>query len=267
MSTKRQILNRVLLIFLIVYLSGGILLSFFQRSFIYFPSESVYQGLKEMVVEAKEAKLKIIVLNEGHDDAIIYFGGNAEAVDTYQKDFSHNFKNHTVYLVNYRGYGGSTGKPSEKALYEDALLVYDKLKSKHKHISLIGRSLGSGVATYVTSKRDIKKLVLVTPFDSIEAIATGQFPIYPVSFMLFDKYDSIGRVNAIKTQTLILVAGKDTLVPNENTFRLYNAFRPSKVDMRIFHDFGHNDIQFDTHYYSTMEEFLKRDDLREKKND
>lgn len=256
MSNKRRILNKVLLIFLIVYLSGGIILMFSQRSFIYFPSVAVNEGLPEMVMDAHEAKLKIIVLNEGHGDALLYFGGNAESVDVYHKDFSHTFKNHTVYLVNYRGYGGSTGTPSEKAIYEDALLVYDKLKTKHKNISVIGRSLGSGVATYVASQRDIKKLVLVTPFDSVKAVAKGQFPIYPIEFMLLDKYDSIGRVNAIKAQTLILVAGKDTLVPNENSFRLYNAFKPSKVEMKVFRSFGHNDIQYDPQYYSMMEDFF-----------
>ncbi len=103
---------------------------------------------------------------------------------------------------------------------------------------------------------------MVTPFDSAEAVAKGQYPIYPIEFMLFDKYDSIGRVNTIKAQTLILVAGKDALVTNENSFRLYNAFRPSKVEMKIFHPFGHNDIQFDNNYYSTMEEFLERESSR-----
>ncbi|MDD2950456.1 MAG: alpha/beta fold hydrolase, partial [Sulfuricurvum sp.] len=259
MSNKRRILNWIFLIFLIIYLLGGILLMFFQRSFIYFPSTSVYQGLKEMMIDAKDAKLKIIVLNEGHDDAILYFGGNAEAVDAYQQEFSQYFNNYTIYLVNYRGYGGSTGKPNENALYEDALLVYDKLKIKHKNIAIIGRSLGSGVATYVASKRDIKKLILVTPFDSFEEIAKKQFPIYPIKFMLFDRYDSIDRAEEIKARTLILMARNDILVPNENSIRLYAAFDPLKVHKQIFEGFGHNDIQLATQYYSTMEGFLNRE--------
>lgn len=253
-----QLFKRVLFFLVIGYLLGGILLIGLQRSWIYFPTTVENYGLKVMVVDNKDAKLKITVLNEANEDAIVYFGGNAEAVDASYNDFGHSFKNHAVYLVNYRGYGGSSGKPSEEALYEDALLIYDKLKMKHKNIAVIGRSLGSGVATYVASKREVEKLILVTPFDSLEEIAKAQFSIYPIALMLFDKYDSIGRVNAINAQTLFLIASKDTLVPNENSYRLYHAFSPSKVDLLTFDGFGHNDIQLAQHYYSAMEEFLNR---------
>lgn len=264
MKDKQQVFlrlfKRVLFILLLCYLLGGVFLICFQRSLLYFPAEAVNRGLKAMVVDNKEIKLKIIVLNEAKEDAIVYFGGNAEAVDVSSGDFAHYFKNYAVYLVNYRGYGGSSGKPSEEALYEDALLVYDKLKLKHKNIAVIGRSLGSGVATYVASKREVKKLILVTPFDSMDEIAKAQFPIYPIELMLVDQYNSIGRVDAIKAQTLLLIAGKDTLVPNQNSYRLYNAFSPSKVDLLTFDGFGHNDIQLAQHYYSAMVEFLNRDE-------
>jgi uncharacterized protein len=255
---KKTIISkkRIALILAISYISAGILLMIFQRSFIYFPQEANNPGLKEMVLKDKKEKIKILVSNEGCEDAILYFGGNAEAVYVYYDNFAHNFKNRTVYLVNYRGYGGSSGTPSEAALYEDALLAYDTLKSKHKNIAVIGRSLGSGVATYVAAKRDVKKLILVTPFDSVEAVAQAQFPIFPIAWMLLDPYDSIGRAKEIKAQTLLLIAGDDTLIPNENSMRLYNAFLPSQVHKQRFQGFGHNDIQSASRYYLAMKEFL-----------
>ncbi len=250
--------KKIALLLLIGYVVVGIALMFMQRSFIYFPPSATSHGLNEMTIRNGNESLKIIVSDGEYENAIIYFGGNAEAVYGYYHDFSHHFGDHSLYLVNYRGYGGSSGTPSESGLYEDALLLYDTIKPKHKNITVIGRSLGSGVATYLAARRDVGKLVLITPFDSLEAVASAQYTIYPISWMLFDKYDSIGRVKDIKAPTLILIAGDDTLIPNENSMRLYRAFRPDQADIRIFEGLGHNTIQSSPDYYRAMREFIDR---------
>lgn len=254
-----KLTKQIVVLILICYIISIGLLTYFQRSFIYLPSADINHGLKEIAVNVEDTKLKIIVLNEGHENAILYFGGNAEGVYANSDNFLEHFKDYTIYLVNYRGYGGSGGEPSEQYIYDDALLVYDQLTSKHKNISIIGRSLGSGVATYVSSKRNVKKLILITPFDSIENLAKEKFPIYPIGLILLDKYDSISRAKYIKAQTLILMAKNDTLIPNENSIKLYNAFMPSKIHKQIFNGFGHNDIQMADGYFFAMERFLKVD--------
>jgi hypothetical protein len=116
--------------------------------------------------------------------------------------------------------------------------------------------LGSGVATYVAANRDIEKLILITPFDSIQAVAQEKFPIYPMQLMLFDKYDSIARARDIKAQTLFLIAEDGTLVPNENSLKLYDAFAPKKVQKEIFKGYNHNNIQLAPLYYKKMQQFL-----------
>jgi len=258
MSQRRRIFNRVLVVILIVYGISVMTLMLFQRSFLYFPAPSTHPNLPSMHLETQGEKLNIIVLNEGHSDALLYFGGNGESVDNAARDFADAFKNHTLYMVDYRGYGHSSGKPTEEALNHDALLLYDHIKAKHSTISVIGRSLGSGVATYLASQRSITKLILVTPFDSIEAVAQGKFPIFPISWMLLDTYDSLSRVPSIHIPTLILIAKRDTLIPNNHSLALHNAFRPSNVEAKVFTAFDHNDIHLSQEYYPTMQHFLEQ---------
>ena len=254
-----KFMKQIIVVLLVCYIISIGLLAYFQRSFIYLPSADINHGLKEIAVDVENAKLKIIVLNEGHENAILYFGGNAEGVYANSDNFLEHFKDYTIYLVNYRGYGGSSGEPSEESIYDDALLIYDKLTSKHKNISIIGRSLGSGVATYVSSKRNVRKLILITPFDSIENIAKEKFPFYPIELILSDKYDSIDRAKYIKAKTLILMAKNDTLIPNKNSIKLYNAFALLKAQKQIFNGVGHNDIQMADGYFFAIEKFLKID--------
>lgn len=259
MTQGRKIFNRILLVILIVYGISAMALIIFQRDFLYFPAPSTHPNLPSIHVETQGEKLNITVLNEGKPNALLYFGGNGESVDNAAGDFANTFKDYTVYLVDYRGYGRSSGKPTEEALNHDALLLYDHLKAHHTAISLIGRSLGSGVATYLASQRPIAKLILVTPFDSIEAVAYEKFPIFPIRWMLWDTYDSLSRVPSIHVPTLILIAKRDTLIPTKHSLALYNAFRPSNVEAKVFPAFGHNDIQLSQEYYPTMESFLARD--------
>lgn len=250
------VLKRIVVILFSVYMIALAVLAYFQRSFLYFPTPSVQHGMKEIDLHVKEATLKVIVLNEGRKKAILYFGGNAEVLAGNIASFGAHFKDHTLYLAHYRGYGGSSGVPTEQSLYEDALVLYDIFKKSHDEVAVVGRSIGSGVATYLASKRDVKKLVLITPFDSVEKLAQERFPIFPIGLILQDKYDSLSRAGSIRAHVCILIAQKDEIVPNENSIRLYRGFDPAKVSQSVFEDVGHNDIHRAKAYFSTIEHFL-----------
>ena len=163
----------VISIAVLVYAGLCVFLYASQRSAMYYPTPEVHiPDVVDIRFESDGETLKIWLLaNAGGPNAIIYFGGNAEDVAANIPDFRNIFPGHAVYLVNYRGYGGSTGSPSEAGLYKDALIIFDEIRSEYTRISVIGRSLGSAVASYLASVRDIDKLVLVTPFDSIENVA------------------------------------------------------------------------------------------------
>ena len=249
-------LSNLLFILAISYISFGILLYFLQRNFLYFPTEAINHNYDETTFSHNDVEIKVTVLNEGMEKAIIYFGGNGETVDYNASAFSTALPNHTTYLVNYRGYGDSSGKPEEKGIYSDALSIFDKIKPNYKKISVIGRSLGSPVATLLGSKRDINKLVLITPFDSILAIATQQYPIYPISLMLKDKYDSLSRVKSIKAKTLIIYAEKDNVINIKNTTRLINEFPSSQVNVEMIKNADHNSLSKYEKYYKLLNQFI-----------
>ena len=171
---------------LIIYILIGLLIYIFQRELIYFPTKKISHSFEKIQLENKNETIEVIVLNPKKDEAIIYCGGNAEAVIHNTEFFLTEFPSKTLYLLNYRGYGGSSGSPTEKGIFSDVLFLFDKIQKNHTKIHAMGRSLGTGVVTYLASKRNIDKLILVSPYDSIRSIAQNRFPIYPIFLLLKD---------------------------------------------------------------------------------
>ena len=239
-----------------VYFIIGVLLFILQRDFLYYPSDAINHNFTTKTIITGNVALNIVVLNPGKKSAILYFGGNAESVVRNADNFLQYFPDHTVYLHNYRGYGGSLGNPTEKSLYEDSQLLYDNVCIKQEQCSVIGRSLGSGIATFLASTRKINKLVLVTPYDSIESIAQGQYPMYPISLLLKDKYDSVSRVNNISSKTLVILAEHDNVIPRRHSQLLISAFKPNTISVSIIKNTGHNNISSTSKYHQLMYDFL-----------
>jgi len=239
------------------YIVSALLLFFFQRNFLYFSSPEYQHPWQTQKFHHDNESINVIVLNQGREKSILYFGGNAEAVVYNAADYIKDFPDHTIYLVNYRGYGGSSGSPDEQALYSDALYIYDQIKSKHHNVSVIGRSLGSGIATYIASKRSIKKMILITPFDSIENIAGSLYPMFPISFLLKDKFNSAGRVNEITAPTLIVLAEHDNVIPLKNSMRLINTFPVSQISVKTIKNTGHNSISEREKFHIALKDFMK----------
>ena len=229
-----------------------------QRNAIYYPTPEVHvPEASDMRLDSDGETLKIWRL--AHADgssAIIYFGGNAEDVSGNIPEFRNIFPGHDVYLVNYRGYGGSTGSPTEAGLYTDAVATFDELRASYSNISVIGRSLGSGVATYLATARDIDKLILVTPFDSIENVARNAMPLLPVSLLLKDRFDSVGRVADIDAPVLVVTAENDEIITKRRSDALIEAFPNSQVSVEVIPDTGHNTIGMSPQYANALSMFL-----------
>jgi pimeloyl-ACP methyl ester carboxylesterase len=185
-------------------------------------------------------------------EALIYFGGNGEDVVTALDAFSKTFPDHAMYLVDYRGYGGSTGKPSEDAIQADAAAVFDRVRREHADIALIGRSLGSGVAIRLAAQRPAKRLVLVTPYDSIVELAAAQFPFVPVHWLLIDRYESFRYAPAITVATTLVMADRDEVIPRASTERLFSRFKPGIAVLRVIEGAGHNTISNKPEYLDIL---------------
>ena len=145
----KKIIKNISILLLLGYVGMGIFLYIYQRNFLYFPTAKMNTSYEKMVLKNENESINIIILNKGYKNAILYFGGNAESMAQSSDYIAQQFPEFTVYLMDYRGYGASTGEPTEEGLYSDALKLYDTIQPQHDRISIGGRSLGSGVAIHV----------------------------------------------------------------------------------------------------------------------
>ncbi len=224
---------------LAAYLLAGycllcILLYVLQRQLIYFPVAAQLPVTDPLVLQQANTTLLVSRKTRDSQQALLYFGGNAEDVSVSLPEFAAAFPEHAIYLMHYRGYGGSSGRPSEPALVADALALYDQVHSKHSHITVVGRSLGSGIAVQLAAQRKVTKLVLITPFDSLSALARRQFPIFPVQWLLKDTYHSAKFAPVINCPTLLLVAEQDEIIGRAHSEALYQAFAPDVATLQRY---------------------------------
>lgn len=229
----------------LAYLIICLLLYIFQRSMIYFPSGNGAGTEKNTrVMSLADASIVLNVRLLDSPNALIYFGGNGEDVSWNLAGLSEKFPDYAIYLMNYRGYGGSSGKPAEQVLHADALSLFDKVHAQHPNITVVGRSLGSGVAVRLASTRPVARLVLITPYDSIENIAAQRLPYIPVRWLLKDKFESWRYAPAIAAPTEIIAAGSDEVIPLANTQALFHAFKPGVATLKVIPGATHNSVEY-----------------------
>ena len=190
----------------------------------------------------------------------IYFGGNAEEV-SWMLAFAEVFAGWDLALLNYRGYGLSAGKPSQQALLRDALAIYDHFVGQPgidpARVITVGRSLGSGVATYLASQRSMHGVLLVAPFDSITEVAQNLYPFLPVRLILGDLYNSAALAPAMTAPLRMIVASHDEVIPVQRSQHLFDAWGGPKERVTIA-GAGHNDLQQHREYWQAIRNFLRR---------
>lgn len=264
---------------IIVYLVSAVMLSVFQRKMLYFPQPAMSMlGEKNSRFTVNGVTLSGWVINPGQPEALIYYGGNAESIEltipffrfltglTRQMEWalpfpplSERLTHVSVYLIPYRGYGDNPGHPTEQHLYRDAVALFDQIAPRHQSVSLMGRSLGSGVATYVAAARPVEHLVLVTPFDSIERVARDFYWMFPVSLLLKDKFASVARVEAITAPTTVIIAEHDQIISRARTDALITHFPLRQVAVFVIAGAEHNNLQlFPDYATAVISAFLSR---------
>ena len=249
----------------ICYLLMVALLYFLQRSLLFYPVPPV-EGISSESISFKNRDISLQgwILNKGQSRALVYFGGNSEDITANIPLFEDVFKNHTVYLVNYRGYGKSQGSPSEQGLFSDAMSIYDQIRHQHGSISLMGRSLGSGVAVYLASMRDIDRLLLLTPYDSLAEVARSHYPYFPTSYLIKDRFESTTYGANLRIPVLIVTAEFDRVVPVKHAEKLRDGLTTSEVSYHLIAGAEHNNITEFSQYREIVREFVNRDKQREK---
>jgi fermentation-respiration switch protein FrsA (DUF1100 family) len=164
-----------------------------------------------------------------------------------------------VLLLDYRGYGESEGRPSEKGLYRDARAALHFLASEgieERRCVIYGESLGGAVAVELARGAEVAALVLEAPVASVIAIARSRYPFLPVTRLLPDHFEAIKRIAEVRAPLLIMHGGGDTTVPIEHGKRLFAAANKPK-EMYYHSEAGHTDI-FDYLETHLVIDFLRR---------
>ena len=214
----------------------------FQRSFIYMPTPETPAHASAVVLEVPGAQLRISARPHDGPKALVDFGGNAEDVAYTLPELATAFPDRAIYLVHYRGYSGSTGRPAEAALRRDARAVFRMAHDRHADVMVVGRSLGSSLAIQLAAEEPVSRLVLIAPFESILAIAKRVAPFLPMGLLLRDAYESWRYAPRVNCPTLILAASHDELVPMGDTQKLLAAFRPGVATLRVIDGADHNSL-------------------------
>jgi pimeloyl-ACP methyl ester carboxylesterase len=188
---------------------------------------------------------------------LLGFGGNATDAATTAALLHDLFPEADVAAFHYRGYPPSEGRPGASALQADAPVVHDLLRARlhPARIVIAGFSVGSGVAASLAAHRPIDGLILVTPFDSLGAVAAGHYPWLPVRLLLRHRLEPAAELRASRVPVAIVAGGADTLVPRARTDALRRAL-PRLVFDRIIAGAGHNDIYADPAFRTAMREAL-----------
>ncbi len=162
-----------------------------------------------------------------------------------------------VVAFHYRGYAPSTGTPSAEALLQDAPLVFDAAVGQvgPERTVVVGFSIGSAVAASLAGRRAIDGLILVTPFDSLKAVASGHYPWLPVGALFREELNALQSLRGAKVPTVIIAAERDTLIPRRRTDALRRGV-PNLVYDRTVKGAGHNDLYQDPEFHRAMREAL-----------
>lgn len=170
-----------------------------------------------------------------------------------------------VFIFDYRGYGNSDGKPSERGLYADgeAALAYLRARGDvdMSRLTLFGRSLGCAVAVEIATRHPVKSVILESPFTSIDAMARrmrgGLASLIPTSWVVRSKFDSLSKIDNVHSPIMLLHGDRDDIVPIEMAHELFAAANAPKRFYPI-HGAGHNDtvlIGGDA-YFDALKEFI-----------
>ncbi len=197
------------------------------------------------------------------DYTVLLFGGNAGNM-SYMIDTIEMFYQlgHTVFVYDYRGYGASKGKLSERAMYNDVRLAWNFLtetrQTSPNNIVLFGRSLGTAMASWAATEFDPAALIMESGFTSLADMGKIYYRWLPTNFMLRFRYDNLSRIPRVRCPTLFIHSPEDELIPYTHAERLYAATTSEKSFLTISGDHNYGYLNSGETYTTGIEEFLNQ---------
>lgn len=244
---NRKRILKWLKVLALVYLAGGLALYLLQDAILFHPVSlkrhhrydftEPHQDIN-IPIGAKDNLNLIDFFPQGpvKKGVVLYFHGNKKNISWYARYIPH-FTRHgyEVLMIDYPGYGKSTGKLTEQKLYDWSLLAYEMAVKKYPADSIIiyGKSMGTGIATHLASIRDCKRLILETPYYDFPSVISHYLPIYPVRWMLHYQLPTCSYLPGVKAPVTIFQGTRDMIITYSNAARLKPLLKPGDEFLTI----------------------------------
>lgn len=255
----------------VIYLVLCILASCFQESLLFHPEKLAKNHVftsdkkfEEWNIPTGDGEVNALYFPmdsclQASKGVILYLHGNAGSLEEW-KDVSRTFSQmpYSLCLIDYRGYGKSTGAYSENGFYTDAQAAYDMLKKKFPKapITVYGRSIGTGIAAHLASKNPVDRLVLESPYYSIADIAKHIFPILPYDIILSYKFPTAAYLKKVNCPVFIVHGSADDVIPLKSCLKIQRELG-EKVNLTIVSEGAHNNLSQFEEYHSFLNKALK----------
>ena len=261
-------MNSTLLYIILGYIAFGILVYFIQDKFIFKPEKLSADfkfkydvPFRELFFDVEQG-VRINGLHFYRDQPkglILYFHGNSRSIKgwaRYAKDFYRY--DYDVVLVDYRGFGKSTGKRGEKQMLGDMQFVYATLLQDYQehHMIIYGRSIGSGFAAKVASDNNPRYLILDAPYYSFMKVVERFLPFLPLRYVLRYHLRTDKWIRRVNCHTYIIHGTKDRLIPIRNSEKL-QSINPNKITLIRIKGGGHNNLPSFPEYHNFIRDILK----------
>jgi alpha-beta hydrolase superfamily lysophospholipase len=255
MTINKRKIFKWLKIAAIIYICGGVALYFLQEKFLLHPqklkSDHVFKfdlPFKEINLPVTDKKnlsvVRFLVVDSLRKGVVLYFHGNRRNIERYAP-YARNFtkNNYEVWMIDYPGFGKSTGKLNEEILYRDAAEFYKMARAVCSPDSIIiyGKSLGTGIASQLATRVDCKRLILETPYYSMESLMRHYAFIYPVGLMAKYKFPVNEYLQRIRVPITLIHGNNDQIIPYKQSERL-KAEAKNGVELITIEDGRHNDL-------------------------
>ncbi|MBG9376718.1 alpha/beta fold hydrolase [Panacibacter sp. DH6] len=261
-------INNVVFYIAAGYIALLLLLYFLQERFIFKPEKLPKDFVYKYDVPFKELFFDVatgVTINGLHfyckkpHGLILYLHGNTRSIKgwaKYARDFYRY--NYDVVMVDYRGFGKSTGKRSERDIKQDLQFVYDTLAVQYHehHILVYGRSLGSGFATKLAADNKPRYLIIDSPYFSFKKVAERFLPFLPHQYVLRYHLRTDKWITRVNCHTYIIHGTKDWLIPISHSERL-RALNPNKITLITIHGGGHNNLPSFPEYHNFIRDILR----------
>jgi Lysophospholipase len=259
---------RWLNLILAIYIAGGVALFFLQDKLLFHPEKLNASYQYEFDIPFKEINLKVnkektlsiiqfTVPDSVCKGVVLFFHGNRQNISRYAKyapAFTKN--NYEVWMIDYPGFGKSTGQRTEEILYDDALLLYRMARVNFSPDSIViyGKSIGTGIAAELAAVRDCKRLMLETPYYNIESLAQHYFPVYPVAAMFNYSFPINEYFEKITAPVTIFHGIDDQIIPFEQSEKL--TLIKNKTELVAIKKGKHNNLFEFPLYHQKMDSLL-----------